>query len=158
MSQIMVRGDINPIKVLAKASTLLAIGDNVFLNTSNGVNAAAYNSNDWGSATAAVKQAAAKLVFLGVSQDARSALQTTAGNIIVASTGVANATVKDEAAKDLGTLYTFTNAATNGLANASYESTTNVTTAIGRLVEAKPANQTNALIEIFGVTAATNGN
>ena len=157
MSQIMVRGDINPIRVLAKASTNLTIGDSVFLSSSNGVNANAYNSNDWGSATAAVKHALAKTVFMGISMDARTSLQTVAGNILCATTGFANAIVKDEAAKDIGTMYTFTNAATNGISNNSFESTTNATTCVARLAEAKPANQLTAILEIYALTAATNG-
>ena len=139
-------GEINPVPVLAKASTAIAIGDIVQL-----VSSAATTVGDatFGANTNASVQEGIHDAFIGVSLDQRLANNATSGNILIGTTGVYEFTCLDEAAKDIGTLYGVgLLAGGTNQASMILQSVATANLAVGRLARVKAANATTVWVAI----------
>ena len=139
-------GAVNIRRILAKASTAIAIGDILIIATNNatpcGDATAGANSN-------ASVELATHTNFLGVSMDQRLAANATAGNIAVATSGVFEFDCLDEAAKGPGTFYGvgLLGGGTNQ-ASQIVQAVATANLAIGKLAELKPANAATCRVEI----------
>lgn len=139
-------GETNPVPVLAKVSTAIAIGDICIL-----VSNAATHAGDatYGANTNASVQEGVHDAFLGISMDQRLSNNATAGNIAIATDGVFEFACLDEAAKSIGTLYGVgLLAGGTNQASQIVQSVATSNLAIGRLARVKAANATTAWIRV----------
>lgn len=150
MSGRMIRGNLNPIKVLAAPSLAVMPGDMVWLSSTVAKPA---SSEAWTSEDA--DQVSIHTLFLGVSLDQRRSDDTSTDKYItIATTGVYEVDHLDAetSAAEIGTLYGVAKSATgNAMENqvVSLAGTTGAAGtahhAIGRLVEAIKANYVGAV-------------
>lgn len=149
----MIRGETNPIVVPATANTAISVGDLLYLASNKALPASSFAySNSTGETQETFHD-----VFLGVSMDARLASNSTAGNILVATTGVAELPCTDTAsAYDVGQLF---GVAMNGTTSCKSQEVVAVATAnlaIGRAVEEVAGHATTVKLNLWG-TLPTGG-
>ena len=142
-------GETNTRLFATPATTAIEIGDLVYLDGSSH-NVKPASAFPWTSNTLALTQVALKAVFAGVAQDARSSSDA-AGNILVATTGVAEYPIVDNAtAADPGTFYGVAQGTGNNVLSQKLVVVANATEAIGKAAQAVAAHATTALVEIVG--------